>query len=133
MKPANLEKLLEAELVKMRALCDKLENGRTQLAEFLGIRLSEVSRYLAQPAGRKPSGPVLAGMRAFHWKHTRKAARPTIKLHVFEGERPSEIRCGCGAVQVLPDLHLMPSGKRNPAYWHVRSKFEKEHAAHAKK
>lgn len=64
----KLDGLLEKELRAVRRTVDRLTNGRTKLAKFLGIRQAEVSRYLTS-GQRKPSGPVLAGMRAFVAKH----------------------------------------------------------------
>lgn len=64
----KLGKLLRRELNAVRRTCDRLPNGRTKLARFLGIRTSEVSRYLASES-RRPSGPILAGMREFVKKY----------------------------------------------------------------
>lgn len=65
-KPANLNGLLDKEVERVRKIADRLPNGRTLLAEFLGIRLSEVSRYFTDgERRRKPAGHILAGMREF--------------------------------------------------------------------
>ncbi len=64
----KLQKLLDKEMRAVVRVVNKLPNGRAKLAKFLGIRLTEVSRYLAR-GDRKPSGPVLSGMRAFVAKH----------------------------------------------------------------
>ncbi len=63
-KPIDLDELLAREIDECRQACERIENGRTALAEHLGIRLSEVSRYFER-SSRKPNGRILAGMRAF--------------------------------------------------------------------
>ena len=61
---SKLDALLAKELAIVRDTADAIPSGRSLLANFLGIRLSEVSRYFERQ-GRKPNGRILAGMRAF--------------------------------------------------------------------
>lgn len=73
----KLDQMLEKELAAVRRTCDRLgDGGRARLAEYLGIRPSEVSRYLSATT-RKPSGPILAGMRQFVKKHAKATKAKT--------------------------------------------------------
>ena len=73
LKPAALDALLIKEIEHCKRVADSVDAGRTVLAEFLGIRLTEVSRYFerglaalkAGQNGRRPNGRILSGMRAF--------------------------------------------------------------------
>jgi hypothetical protein len=68
MTDKKLDRLLAKELNAVRRTVDRMPNGRTKLAKYLGIRLNEVSRYLTSGT-RKPGGSIMAGMRAFVAKH----------------------------------------------------------------
>lgn len=68
MTEKKLDRLLAKELNAVRRTVDRIPNGRTKLADFLGIRLNEVSRYLTSET-RKPGGAIMAGMREFVKKH----------------------------------------------------------------
>lgn len=78
----KLDQLLEKELAAVRRTCDRLgEGGRARLAEFLCIRPSEVSRYLASDARRrKPGGLILSGMQQFVKQHSEKRRPGAVKL-----------------------------------------------------
>jgi len=68
----KLDGLLAKQLNAVRRTVDRIPNGRTKLARYLGIRPNEVSRYLTSET-RKPGGSILAGMQAFVEKHKNDA------------------------------------------------------------
>ncbi len=80
----QLDAMLEAQLDEVRAVVDQVQSGRTKLAESLDIRLSEVSRYLAKPAGRTPSGRMLLGMQRFVARHRKRKRVSDLQMAVDE-------------------------------------------------